>query len=658
MALDVPNLDTRTFDQLVAEARRRIIRYTPDWTDFNPSDPGMTLVELFAWLTDITLYELNRVPDLTYIKFLDLLGLRLRAATPAVAELTFTPTALATGVVVPARSQVSAPGPGDSPLIFETDQALTLIPYPLSHRVVDDGTVFTAVNPGVPFRPLGWIPQPGNALYLGFAPDPTAQPGSTGQFPSQFRMLVTLPAAASAGLPQQAGKSVRPPLPPVSVVWEYLPGQDAPRWARLNVDADDSAAFTAQGYVTVAGPATITPATAADVDEPMYWLRARLASGRYPAGQEPEIDAITPNTTTARNLATVQNELLGISEGHPDQTFQLLHVPVAPGSLGLEVREDTGQPAGPASPPWAEVADFLSSGPDDRHFTLDPGTGTVTFGNGVEGMIPAVDAEIVAVTYQYGGGAAGNVAAGAISTPLSSLPGVDSVTNARQAAGGDETQSLEDLKRDAPALLRHQQRAVTAADYASLAKQVGGVADAIALPLAHPDHPGVDVAGSVTVVVVADTDDDPPKPNGELIAGVCRYLDQYRLIATELYVSGPAFVPISVRAQVTADPYAAADAVTAGAQQAVRDFLAPLQRAADGTRFARFPDQFRPTELYGVLLGVPGVLAVTGLEITVDGRVQDDPRVPVDLPPGGLTTSGTIRIDALPDSGSSARQGR
>jgi predicted phage baseplate assembly protein len=658
MALDVPNLDTRTFDQLVAEAQRRIIRYTPDWTDFNPSDPGMTLVELFAWLAEITLYELNRVPDLTYIKFLDLLGLTLSPATPAVAELTFTPTSLTTGVVVPARSQISAPGTGDSPLIFETDEGLALIPYQLTHIVVDDGTVFTPVNPGVPFRPLGWIPQPGNALYLGFAPDPTAQPGSTAQFPGQLRILVTLPPAATAGLPQQAGKSVQPPLPPVSVVWEYLPSQDAPRWARLNVYADGSAAFTAQGYITVTGPTAITPATAADVDEPMYWLRARLASGRYPAGQEPEIDAITPNTTTARNLATVQNELLGISEAHPDQTFQLLHFPVAPGSLDLEVREDAGQPPEPASSRWAEVADFLSSGPDDPHFTLDPSTGTVTFGNGVQGLIPALDAEIVAVEYRYGGGAAGNVTSGKITTPLSSLPGVDSVTNARPAAGGNETQSLDDLKRDAPALLRHQQRAVTAADYASLAKQVGGVADATALPLAHPDHPGVDVAGSVTVVVVADTDGDPPAPSAELIAGVCRYLDQYRLIATELYVSGPVFVPISVRAEVTADPYAAADAVTAEAQKAVGDFLAPLQRAADGTRSAQFPDQFRPTELYGVLLGVPGVVAVTGLEITVDGQVQDDPRIPVDLPPGGLTTSGTIRIDVLPDSGSSAGEGR
>src|ERR1700756_2228452 len=76
-------LDDRTWDDLIDEAKRRIAVKCPDWTDFNPSDPGMTLVELMAWMTETVLYRLNRVPEKNYIKFLELIGVRLLPAKPA-----------------------------------------------------------------------------------------------------------------------------------------------------------------------------------------------------------------------------------------------------------------------------------------------------------------------------------------------------------------------------------------------------------------------------------------------------------------------------------------------------------------------------------------------------------------------------------------------
>ena len=75
MALPAPKLDSRTFDELVREARARIPRFTPEWTNLNDSDPGMTLVKLHAWLTETILFQLNGVPELHYVKFLDLLGI-------------------------------------------------------------------------------------------------------------------------------------------------------------------------------------------------------------------------------------------------------------------------------------------------------------------------------------------------------------------------------------------------------------------------------------------------------------------------------------------------------------------------------------------------------------------------------------------------------
>src|ERR1043165_8096507 len=93
MPLPAPNLDDRTFQDILDEARRLIPQYCPEWTDHNLSDPGITLLELFSWMTDLMLYRLNRVPDKNFIKFLDLIGVLLEPARPAHATLTFRLTA-------------------------------------------------------------------------------------------------------------------------------------------------------------------------------------------------------------------------------------------------------------------------------------------------------------------------------------------------------------------------------------------------------------------------------------------------------------------------------------------------------------------------------------------------------------------------------------
>ena len=76
--LPAPNLDDRTFQSLVDDARRLVHQRCPEWSDHNVSDPGITLIETFAMMVDQLIYRLNRVPDRNYIKFLELLGLELR----------------------------------------------------------------------------------------------------------------------------------------------------------------------------------------------------------------------------------------------------------------------------------------------------------------------------------------------------------------------------------------------------------------------------------------------------------------------------------------------------------------------------------------------------------------------------------------------------
>ena len=89
MSLPAPNLDDRRFQNLVDDAKRLVQQRCPEWTDHNVSDPGVTLIETFAYMTDQLLYRLNRVPDRNYIKFLELIGVRLFPPTAATTGTTF-----------------------------------------------------------------------------------------------------------------------------------------------------------------------------------------------------------------------------------------------------------------------------------------------------------------------------------------------------------------------------------------------------------------------------------------------------------------------------------------------------------------------------------------------------------------------------------------
>ena len=89
MSLPIPNLDNRTFEQLLEEARKSISNYASQWTNHNPADPGITLIELFAWLAEITSYRINLVTEEHRLKYLKLLGIRPQGILPATADLIF-----------------------------------------------------------------------------------------------------------------------------------------------------------------------------------------------------------------------------------------------------------------------------------------------------------------------------------------------------------------------------------------------------------------------------------------------------------------------------------------------------------------------------------------------------------------------------------------
>jgi hypothetical protein len=122
VTLPVPNLDDRTWAQLVAEARQRARETCETWNDLSAHDPGVVLLEVFAYLTETMLYRLNRVPEKAYVEFLNLIGMQRRGPAAAVAELTIQHTANARkDLTIPRGTKVTVDGsPAGAVPVFTT----------------------------------------------------------------------------------------------------------------------------------------------------------------------------------------------------------------------------------------------------------------------------------------------------------------------------------------------------------------------------------------------------------------------------------------------------------------------------------------------------------------------------------------------------------
>jgi hypothetical protein len=619
MPLEAPDLDVRTYDDIVAEATALIPRYTPEWTDHNESDPGITLVQLFAWMTESLLYGLNQVPERHYLKFLQLLGIELEAAEPAQVELSFTLTAMADeSVIVPRRTRVAAADPSSTePLVFETDRALIAVRARLAAVQVFDGSAYaveTTTNDtaGQWFHPFGSQAGDGSALVLGLGPsNPFAG--------DQLDLAVWAAEGAAEGAAEPAAGACGSAPPAAAVVWEHWrPSRQ--RWESLTVDEDGSRAFTRSGHVLIRGPeAAPERDRLGEVEDHLYWIRARLVRGGYDAA--PRLDEIATNTVPSTQARTVAGEVLGGSDGRPSQEYRLASAPVVRDSLRLEIDEGEGFET------WEEVADFDSSTPTDRHYVLNRTLGAVTVGDGRRGRIPKLNrsnplANVVARWYRFGGGTRGNVPAGRVTGLETAIDGVDSVVNKRAAQGGADEESIEHAKSRAPGALKSKGRAVTSEDFEALALATPGVRvrRAKALPMLHPGFPGTEIPGVVSLIVVPDGSGPRPTPGEATLRAVCAQLDASRLLTCEVHVLAPAYHKICVQADVIV----AADGDLAEVAQSVegrlRDYFHPLWGGEDGAGW-EFGREISYSRVARQLEGVAGVARIedAGLFLFLDG---------------------------------------
>lgn len=360
----------------------------------------------------------------------------------------------------------------------------------------------------------------------------------------------------------------------------------------------------------------------------MAWIRVRLNDSAY---QPTLLKGFFLNTVPATAAVTRVEETLGNSDGRPAQQFTLARAPVyffadnGEADIQLDVVE-----AG-KSVPWKRVGDFFAADSHAEVFQLDEATGTITFGDGVYGRIPVAGAAIVARRYRYGGGAQGNVGANTVTKVKTSLSMVDSVTNLRSAVGGSEVETIEHAKLRAPHELKTRDRAVTAEDFVVLAKQTPGVPVHTAYALAQralvKNDSGTTIEprdGAVTVVILpANGKQETPQPSEAQLDAVCRHLNQRRLITTELYVTGPRYLPIeSLALEVRVTQSADLQAVSDGIYAQLLTYFHPLHGGEEGQGWP-FGEDVYLGNVYDQLLDVSGVKRVVNLRVKLEGDDEE-----------------------------------
>ncbi|HYI21812.1 MAG TPA: baseplate J/gp47 family protein [Candidatus Limnocylindrales bacterium] len=511
MPLQAPNLDDRSFEDLVSAARQRIVAASPEWTDLSPGDPGMTLVEVFAYLAETMIYRLNRVPEKLYVEFLRLIGVRLRPPAAASVTLTFS------------RDRNAPPGDIEIPR--------------------------------------------GTRVTTGAPPSGTEAP--------VFATTVhaTLPAGE----------------------------------ASIKVPALNAEQVTAE----LGGQATGRPGS---------WFSLARPPAIGPTGDPLDL------------LVAVETQPSELGEGDP----------------AIESEGKTYQV-------WREVDNFSDLGPNDPVYVADRAEGVIVFaaaaemselaalsstsdarnGNGrangdVHGpralaAVPRAGRE-VRFWYRRGGGTAGNVAAGTLTTMRDTISGL-SVTNETPATGGREQESIDNALVRGPQELRSLARAVTARDYQLVAERSSGaVARARAFTQAALWRHAT--PGTVEVVIVPALP-DPSGASGvsaaqlvelqseEARQTVVRSIDERRPLGTQSVVTWARYKIVRIRATIIVRREEDLTAVRQRVNERLRLTVNPLHTdlSVGGWPFGQ---PLFASNVYKIVLSEPGVRYARGIRLLVD----------------------------------------
>lgn len=377
--LPLPDLDDRFFKQIVEESKKMIPKFAPQWTDENYHDPGITFIELFAWLAEMQQYYLNQITVKNELKFLKLMGRIPREAVPARADVTF--EGVPNEIYLPKGTRLAA---GNQ--TFETEEPLLLVSAQIEKVIAfsdSDSIDYSSPNrnKNVTYLAFGRDAKKGNRLYIGF----------DRELPLCRNLCLTLNLHEKYPVRRGSSENCKAELiPSARVSWSYYgsgTGRKAkPAWLPLQVVGDDTVQLSCSGRITFQIPTQmrqgkIHPAN----DKSRCWICCTVEEGGYEL--PPKLEQILLNTISAVQRKTLSELVSFPSSGQPGMFIDSSkHLPLY-GLNKVQVQTENGYWRY-----WKEVKDLSAAEASDPFYILDRNMAekkvTVRFGDGKHGMLP------------------------------------------------------------------------------------------------------------------------------------------------------------------------------------------------------------------------------------------------------------------------------
>jgi len=658
MSLPEIILDDLTWQQTVDAVRTQIAAVSSEeWTLHAPVDPGVTLMELLAYLLEQRVYWLDQISNPLLLALAALLAEEPRGARPARTLMEFTCRKprilnLIEGEVVERRERAST-------FFFRSSTSTAILPVERISIGTSLGSrdASRSSTPRWSIKPLTLLPSSGGA--------------------GEFAIVFWVGDIAGAA-----------PTQPATLFLDLeVPGVIAPQWSYDAVEARPPAVLQFRYSVAGGGRSLLPESSLHDgtlglrrsgvirFDVPADWAPSGPAQNnlvpyalwcstdRATFSSPPRLLRLAPNVAVAKherhrslNPLEVQSQL---ARWLPLPAMKLqMSDPEPPleDSIQLRIHERDGQWHN-----WKAVFDLTRHGPTDRVFLVDRARRRLQFGDGLTGRIPVPDSTVQpALTLEYiGGGGEGANLGPSLFWTVPTMPEVSAI-NPVPARGGAETETAEIVRARVAASLQAIERAITPTDFETLARSTPGVAVARAHTAVglHPSFPCALVPGAVTVFIVptvprgADAMGElwvpAPQPDPGMLTEVTQRLDVRRLITTEVFVRGPVYRRVAADLLLAGDPVSDKE-LWSRLNQTLTRYLDPLTGGEDGHGWP-FGNPVRPSEIVGRIERVLGEqVTLEHLALQLDGNGPSSDCMHIVIGPHELVWLESLKIEWRPD---------